>query len=430
MRTKVLEVTQAAGTGALPGGAIDRPAPGDERPDWTLDVRGWAIGRDGPPAAVEGVHEGTVLWRVPLLTDRPRVAGRFPQAGGSTVGFYAIQSVLALPPRHVIEVRAVMEDGATPRLGAIEAERAPLRTAYEPQRQPIMITTFGRSGSMLLMRLLSSHPDVLSFKPYRFEQRIASYWIDVLLTLSDPASYLRGVAPQAAVDERTWWLGGAAPMPWPLRDSEVQEWLGGEAVEALATTTQQRIDALYDRIATAAGATHERFFCEKSNLRVASVAAELYPHGRELFLVRDFRDMLCSVFAYNRKRGATGFGRAGAGSDAEYVERVGGWVDSLARAWERRRDRAHVVRYEDLVLDPEPALGDVLEYVGVDSDAKTVRTMLDQLAEDMPELREHPTSDSAQSSIGRWRTDMDSEVSAACERAFGPALELFGYERD
>jgi hypothetical protein len=375
------------------------------------------------------VHEGTVLWRVPLLVDRPRVASRFPQAGGKPLGFYAIQSVLGLPPRYEIEVRAVTDDGGTARIGAIEAERAPLRTAYEPKRQPIMITTFGRTGSMLLMRLLASHPEILSFKPYRFEQRIASYWIDVLLTLSDPASYLRGVAPQAAVDDRTWWLGGAAPMPWPLRDSEVQEWLGGEAVEALATTIQQRIDALYERVAMAAGTTHERWFPEKSNLRVSSVASELYPDGRELFLVRDFRDMVSSVFAYNRKRGATGFGRARAGSDAEYVEQLGGWVDSLARAWERRRDRAHMVRYEDLVLDPESALAEVLEYVGVDPSAETVRTMLDDLGEDMPELREHPTSDSAQSSIGRWRTDMDSEVSAACERSFGAALELFGYAR-
>ena len=429
MRTRVLEVTQAAGTGALPGGAIDRPAAGEERPDWTLDVRGWAVGRTGPPAAVEASHDGSVLWRVPLTIDRARVAGRFPQAGGSTVGFYAIQSVLALPPHHVIDVHAVMEDGSRAQLGAIEAERDPLRTGYEPRRQPIMITTFGRSGSMLLMRLLSSHPEILSFKPYRFEQRIASYWIDVLLTLADPASYLRGVAPQSAVDERTWWLGNAAPMPWPLRDSEVQEWLGAEAVEALATTAQERIDALYERVATAAGTTEERWFCEKANLRVGSVASELYPHGRELFLVRDFRDMVSSVFAYNRKRGASGFGRARAGSDAEYVEQLGGWVDSLARAWERRRDRAHVVRYEDLVLEPESALADALEYVGVDSSAETVQGILAQLAEEMPELREHPTSDSAQSSVGRWREDMDADVSAACARAFGPALELFGYER-
>lgn len=433
MRTKVLEVTHAPDPGALAGSAIDRPTAGDERADWTLDVRGWAVGEDGPVTAVEGVHEGTVLWRVPPVVDRPQVAARFPQAGGDTVGFYALPSVLALPPRHEIELRAVIGDHAAAPIGSIVAERVPLTTTFEPQRQPILITTFGRTGSMLLMRLLSSHPDVLSYKPHRFEQRIAGYWIEALLALSDPASYLRGVTPQTlarqGVEDRMWWLGIDAPMPWPLRDEAVQEWLGGEAVEALAETCQQRIDAVYETIATATGATHEPFFAEKSTLRVSSVAAELYPNGRELFLVRDFRDMVCSMFAFNEQRGVSGFGRAEAGSDMEFVETLGGQATSLARAWERRRDRAHLVRYEELVLDPTHALAGLLDHVGVDSGPDTIRGMLAQLEEDIPELREHPTSDSAQSSIGRWRTDLDPELAEACERAFGPALELFGYER-
>jgi len=433
MRTKVLEVTQAPDPGALAGSAIDRPTAGDERADWTLDVRGWAVGEDEPVTAVEGVHEGTVLWRVPPVVDRPQVAARFPQAGGDTVGFYALPSVLALPPHHEIELRAVIGDHATAPIGSIVAERAPLTTTFEPQRQPILITTFGRTGSMLLMRLLSSHPDVLAYKPHRFEQRVAGYWIEALLALSDPASYLRGITPQAVagqgVEDRMWWLGIDAPMPWPLRDEAVQEWLGGEAVEALAETCQQRIDAVYETIATATGATHEPFFAEKSSLRVSSVAAELYPNGRELFLVRDFRDMVCSMLAFNEKRGVSGFGRAEAGSDVEFVETLGGQATSLARAWERRGDRALLVRYEELVLDPAHALAGLLEHVGVDSSPDTIRSMLEQLEEDIPELREHPTSDSAQSSIGRWRTDLDPELAETCERAFGPALELFGYER-
>lgn len=227
-----------------------------------------------------------------------------------------------------------------------------------------------------------------------------------------------------------WWVGTEAPMPWPLRDEPVQEWLGGEAVESLAIVSQQRIDALYEQIAATTGAGDERFFAEKSNLRVSNVAAELYPDGRELFLVRDFRDMVCSVFAFNEKRGVTGFGRAKATSDMEYVARLGGWAGSLARAWERRRGRAHLVRYEDLVQDPEPALAALLDHVGVDSGAGTIAAMLDELGEDLPELREHPTSASAQSSIGRWRTDLDQQLTEACARAFGPALELFGYARE
>lgn len=426
VRTRVIEVRQTASQGALAGGAIDRPAAGDEFGEWALDVRGWAVGDHGPVESVEGVHEGNVLWRVPLLLERPRIAAEH-RAGTDAVGFLALQSVLALPPRHEIEVRAVL-DGRHEPIGSIVAERAPLETGYRPRRRPILITTFGRTGSMLLMRLLVSHPEVLSFKPHRFEQRIASYWIDALLTLAEPVSYLRGIAPQAGVDDRMWWLGDAAPMPWPLRDEGIQEWLGGDAVEELALVAQQRIDRLYERIAAEIGSTEDQFFAEKSNLRVSSVAAELYPEGRELFLVRDFRDMVASVLAFNRKRGVTGFGRGKAGSDREYVERLGGWAASLARAWERRRERAHLVRYEDLVREPEQALGALLSYAGVDASAATVEAMLVALREDVPELREHRTTESPQRSVGRWRSDLEPEVREACERAFGDALATFGYE--
>ncbi len=159
------------------------------------------------------------------------------------------------------------------------------------------------------------------------------------------------------------------------------------------------------------------------------MASELYPNGRELFLVRDFRDMVCSMLAFNEQRGVSGFGRAEADTDVEFVNTLGSQATSLAHAWERRRDRAHLVRYEELVLDPARALAGLLDHVGVDSRPETVRAMLGGLEEEIPELREHATSDSAQSSIGRWRTDLDAELAEACERAFGPALELFGYER-
>jgi Sulfotransferase family len=428
VRTTVTEVSQRASEGALAGGAIDRPAAGDELAAWTLDVRGWAVGEQGPAEAVQGIHEGSVLWQVAPRLDRPRIAAEHPQAGTDRLGFYALQSVLALPPRHEIEVQALLAGGRHEPIGSIVAERAPLVTGFRPRRRPILITTFGRTGSMLLMRLLVSHPEVLSFKPHRFEQRIAGYWIDALLTLGDPVSYLSGVAPQADVDDRTWWLGNEAPMPWPLRAEGVQEWLGGDAVEELALVAQQRIDALYERIAAEIGGAEAPFFAEKSSLRVSSVAAELYPEGRELFLVRDFRDMVASVFAFNRKRGVTGFGRGKAGSDREYVEWLGGWAASLARAWERRRERAHLVRYEDLAREPEQTLGALLAYVGADASATTITRMLYQLSAEVPELSEHRTTESLQHSIGRWRTDLEPGVREACDRAFGDALALFGYE--
>ena len=395
-------------------------------------MRGWAIGEDGPVTAVEGAHEGTVLWRVPPVLDRPQVAARFPQAGGDPVGFYALPSVLALPPRHEIELTAMIGDRAAP-IGSIVAERAPLTTTFEPRRQPILITTFGRTGSMLLMRLLASHPDVLVVPaaPLRAADRrlLDRGAAGAVGPRQLPA---RRHAPESRARASTTGRGGSASMPRRRGRCATKPCRNGSAARRwrrCAETCQERIDAVYETIAAVTGATREPFFAEKSTPRVSSVAAELYPNGRELFLVRDFRDMVCSILAFNEQRGVSGFGRAEADSDVDFVETLGGQATSLARAWERRQDRAHLVRYEELVLDPARALAGLLDHVGVDSRPDTVRAMLGQLEEDIPELREHATSDSAQSSIGRWRTDLDPGLAEACERAFGPALEQFGYER-
>ena len=48
---------------------------------------------------------------------------------------------------------------------------------------------------MLLMRLLEAHPDLLVLRPHRYEQRVAGYWVEVLLTLTEPSSYMRQLAP-------------------------------------------------------------------------------------------------------------------------------------------------------------------------------------------------------------------------------------------
>jgi Sulfotransferase family len=427
-RTTVIEVRSAGRSEGLRGCAIDAPVAGEERATWSLDVRGWAIGDSGRAIAAEGVHDGQQLWRVPIDVRRPQAVAGQPGATDDRVGFHALPGTLQLPSEFELEVRAVLEDGGHAALGVVHGRRAELRTPFEPRRNPVLVTTLGRTGSMLLMRLLASHPELLVYRPHRFEQRIASYWADLLLTLAEPVSHIRQIAPPSDVDDPQWWLGARAPVPWGLRDTPVEEWLAGEAVEALAVTCQERVEALYDRVVATTDTADASLFAEKCGLRAAGLLSELYPGGRELFLVRDFRDMLSSILAFNAKRGVEGFGRAGAASDAEFVRSLETWAGAFARAWERRSARAHLVRYEDLVLDPERTLSVLLGYLGVATGADVVAVMIDTLREELPELREHGTSDGPRESVGRWRRDLDPELALACEQSLGPALAAFGYE--
>ena len=67
---------------------------------------------------------------------------------------------------------------------------------------------------------------------------------------------------------------------------------------------------------------------------------ELYPRAKEIFLVRDFRDMARSIMAFDAKRGYAGFGRArtAPATRTTCAASCDGWLRTCHRAWHTRGD--------------------------------------------------------------------------------------------
>jgi hypothetical protein len=423
----LIEISEVAHdpSAALAGAALDLPAPGDRLPTYALDVRGWAIGRDQQVTGVELIAEGAVAGAVPIDVERPYVATE--HGVDPRIGFRALLNALALPTEFELAVNAIAATGSRLSIGAVRGRRAALPAREATGLEPLIVTTLGRTGSMLLMRLLEAHPEVLVLRPHRYEQRVAGYWSEVMLALTDPSSHLRQLAPAGSLDRPRWWLGDEGPTPGFNPQVGLARWLGSDAVISLAGISRDRIDALYAE-AAAASDKRPRYFAEKHTLRSAAVTSELYPDAPEVFLVRDFRDMLSSILAFNRKRGVRGFGEGSAEGPLDYVGRLAGWAEGLVRRLERRRGQSHVLRYEELVRDTGATLAGLLDYLQVDAGDTAVQTMVASLGNEMPELAHHATSPDPEDSIGRWRSDLDEELKRACARSFGPALEAFGYE--
>jgi hypothetical protein len=293
-----------------------------------------------------------------------------------------------------------------------------------------MITTLGRTGSTIVVQLLAAHPEVVAYPPFEDEPKVASYWIDVLLALSEPASYRRQLTPGRDLNS-TWWLGEQMPMPRARWPRALQEWVGATAVERLAAFCQERIESLYGQIASQFGVHEPRFFTEKfwATSPISGFMWELYDQPCEVFVVRDFRDMLASMRAFDTKRGFDAFGRQRVTDDkAHVVDELEPRVTSLRREWLRRKDRAHLVRYEDLVARPEETVESLLAHAGLVSTPAIAASMLEAMKATTPEMEAHKTTPDAESSVGRWQRDLSADLQRVCESAFGPALETFGYE--
>lgn len=413
---------------------LDEPRPGDTPGErFAFRISGWALGNHSPLIGVEAVHRGVVIAAAPAH-ERPDLRDRSPEIPhAAQSGIHLAISALDLPLRFRFNVRAVLADETRSPIAAITGSRAPLQAAPGPGPAPVLLTMIGRSGSTALANLLCDHPDIAGYRTWETETRVVSYWTDVLRALARPHSYERQLNAGATL-AGDWWTGRRPPYPAPPNDDLALDAVGRSAVDVLASFCSLQVGLVTKTLASIGGKPDASWFVEKAEpamLRsVAEVMEELDPRTREILLVRDPRDMACSMHAYSsRKQGIPGFG-PGPGASIEDTIR---WlsfngITGLADYMTRRGGELHVVRYEDLIGDPETTLIGVLEHIGASRDPGTVADMLEQLAAQEERRAEHATTDSTARSVGRWRNDLTPAQQELAGELFGPQLAVLGYD--
>lgn len=390
--------------------------PGSTSPTHVLPLRGWILGSSAPVRELIIHEQGCDVRRIPLRTPRPDVLAAHPHAPAQTCGFDTFLAYLGANRTITYTLLAGLPDGLEVPLCHIDARLGPLGF-YAPALEPLMLTTLGRSGSTYAMGILARHPQIVAYKPFEYEARIARYWVDVFAALAQPASYLQSIIPANLADP-AWWLGaGDLPLRPYLPDAPVMNYLEADGIEELMAACLARIDAFYERIATLqgqpTGPASPAYFAEKCLPdRNAALLRSLYPARREIILVRDLRDMICSILAFNRKRGFAGFGRENVASDEDYLRYLRiSTQQLLSIVAAGSREGAYLLRYEDLIQNPRPTLHAVLEFLRLDPSDEVLDRML---APAPPEvLAYHVTSGSAAASIGRWRTEFTPALRAA-----------------
>jgi hypothetical protein len=420
------------------GGGIDLPVAGEKRDHFTMVIAGWVLHRDHEQLHVEARSNGQTVGRWYVGEVRGDVVRAFSDLPVTPrCGFVAAISTIALPAEFELQIEVVGEIQVAGRIA-----RAPLGTIYgcrsalapeEPHQgpAPLFVTTLGRTGSTYLMSLLFEHPEIVVHPPFPFEARLMAYWGSILDNLGSPYSHLKSLVANSP--RGYWWVGTHDLMAAEYVDQDpAAQWLGGEAVSEFCRFARGQVRGFYKvsaRLDHRPASAVTKYFAEKRLPlpRLQQVCREIFPHGRELFLVRDFRDVLTSILAFNAKRGKLDFG----------VERLSGeeHVAALARGVEKLlADRAAagshglVVRYEDLIRDPHGALRRILQFAELDADAATIDKMIagSAAANQAAQLAHRTTVDGA-ASIGRWLRELTPELRLACDRLLTPYLAELEY---
>lgn len=150
---------------------------------------------------------------------------------------------------------------------------------------------------------------------------------------------------------------------------------------------------------------------------------EVLPPARVLMLVRDPRDMWCSIDAFDRRRGFYGFGRAADESRQTFLQRH---LDSVQEYAKRRcpaNSSVLIVRYEDMVQDLTAQARRIGAWLGVQLSADAVQAQ-------SAAFRDHMTSTDPAASVARWRTELPAADAALFSDQLLGELLSFGYPLD
>ncbi len=328
-------------------------------------------------------------------------------------------------------VRARLEDGGDAPLAEIRGRRESLSDVggAEDLRAGFISTPTGRTGTTWLVHVLGHHPAVVAYPPHGVEPRAASYWLEVLVALSEPGSYKRVL--RTNIDRDHWWLG-----EWPeagrqpIRDEWTRRFLGSDRTLALARHVREQIESFYRGVAGQQGKPDAEVFLEKAPMGEVrlEVLSDLLPGTKDVTLFRDPRDTICSILSYSERNpnAALVSDRPDAGED--YLESVAEAFRGLLEASSGRGDASLAVRYEDLILDPEPTIRRILAHLDLEADDASVSETLSAAWKSAERLSDHRTaSGDVKASIGRWRRDMEPTLQMRSSTIFAEVLEALDY---
>ena len=274
--------------------------------------------------------------------------------------------------------------------------------------RPVLVRMLeGRVGSTLVMQLLGTAPDVLFDRVYPFENSYLTYLTRLVGRISTP--------PLPGANMVEFLYGDPASVgPLPFRAE-------GLAVDDIARDSLRAVWHAFSKGMHAAATGPARLYAEKYWGEVTPIVdAGLDPIV--LDLVRDPRDIVASVRAFNAKTGRELFGRAQAKDDRGHLRRMVAGMRFRLQEFENPLPVTRlVIRYEDLVSDTAGQAARLEDVLGVSLAVTKVN-------EARPDMAHHMTSSSPESSVGRWARDLPEADIEAVERILGPSMVALGYK--
>jgi omega-hydroxy-beta-dihydromenaquinone-9 sulfotransferase len=287
--------------------------------------------------------------------------------------------------------------------------------------QIVFVTGASRSGTTLLARMFGNHRDILGLHElHYFGDLVDIESIDAQRSDGELAQKLAWLLARQA---RDFWADGP-----DANDRQTANML----VASLPSTEKTAAVAYEYALAYLATTAGKRAACEQTprNIFYADKLLALYPDARMVHIVRDPR----AVLASQKNRWQM---RKLGGRNVPWAEVIRLWFNyhpwTMSRLWVRASQAAlalephprfRIVRFEDLVENPESLMRDLCDWLGIDFQANMLA---------VPQWGssniQHSSSQQgvSRAMLNQWQQVLSTAEIAVSERQTAAYLERFGY---
>jgi len=304
--------------------------------------------------------------------------------------------------------------GAKPPVAAaVAVAHAPAEAA---RLLPILVTAPGRSGTTLLMGLLARSPAIIAAELVPYELRLISYYAAAFNVLTSAADLEHSTHPDR-LEGDGFHIGfnpfhsqqyaqafrGQAP---------VRDYFDAYVPAQVAASGRGLIEEFYRRLAGDRSKPDARYFAEKGNnlhKPTRDYTRRAFGAIRELVIVRDPRDVLCSHMAYFSSTAEKGFTQLSHACRQLMAIRAEGRAD------------IHWLKYEEMVRGDAGCFSRLSAFLEtpIEADAGDAGAAV---------FARHATSLTPESSVARWRGNLPDELKVRCAVEWGDFLTEFGYD--
>ncbi len=280
--------------------------------------------------------------------------------------------------------------------------------------QPVLVSSFGRSGSTALMALLGTAPQIAMGREYPFEHRYLTR-LAKAATLIERFSQGIGFSDEQLFNFED---SGGLSEPGKLKESALlKSCLPRQSMSRDALIQQWRLLSP----SLKASAAEARFYAEKVTAWVPSLVRAFLP-AYTVYLFRDPRDVFLSANDFIVQRRNFGFGRSSGDSDLDHARKLAheylGFFENY-RADCQRPDTL-LIKYRELVQDPH-ALAARLNGL--------LQTSIVPSSKPNEFLNGHRTSASPEQSLDRWQKEgLAPNVAQLLEHQLREPMTMIGCE--